>query len=300
MKLTIDTSADDQRLDRFIRKRFPGMSRSEIYRLLRTRPIRRDSKKLKENDRIYAGDVLDIPWPDINDEPPAKRHEVSGDLTIVASGADFLVAFKPVGLKTIPDTAGEQSLSLLVQTAYDKEQSDTFRISPLSRLDRNTAGLVLFGRSYQGLKKYNELMRSGAIRKYYYAIIFGTITETTTHHVRMQKDPQTNRVTVGSGVMTSTRITPIISNGSKTLVELELITGKSHQIRALLQSLGHPIEGDPKYGRGGAFQWLVAYRLVFEDQDIRYLPPEYLAKLKKEFNYVPGSNHSLAGQQLSI
>lgn len=300
MKLTIDQQANDQRLDRFLRKRFPKMSRSEIYRLLRTRPVKRDGKKLKENDRVFFGDELLIPWPDDVDQAPASLAIVSGDLTLVAQTKEYLVAYKPIGLKTIPDTTGEKSLSLLVQSAFASEQTDTFRISPVSRLDRNTSGLVLFGRTYASLKHYNQLMRQGQIRKFYYAIIFGTITEEKTYHVAMSKDTRTNQVSVGVGSETSTRVKPIVSNNKKTLIEIELLTGKSHQIRALMQHLGHPIEGDPKYGRGGRFQWLTAYRLEFDDQSILYLDEDFRDKLKKEFNYVARENHPDTCQQLSV
>lgn len=300
MKLTIDQQAHDQRLDRFLRKRFPKMARGEIYRLMRTRPVRRLGKKLKENDRVYDGDELELFWPGLDDAPEKPFEKVSGELTLAAVAPDYVVAYKPVGLKTIPDQAGEMSLSLLVQSAFADEHSDTFRISPVSRLDRNTAGLVLFGRSYHSLKRYNELMRRGQIRKFYFAIIFGTIIETSTHKVLMKKDRATNQVTVGSGVMTETLVRPIASNGKKTLVEVELITGKSHQIRALMQHLGHPIEGDPKYGRGGKFQWLWASRLEFDGLVIEYHGAEYRDKLKKEFDYVPRPNNPDTCQQLSI
>ena len=300
MKLTIDQSAHDQRVDRYFRKRFPGISRNEIFRLLRTRPVRRDGKKLKPNDRVFEGDVLEFTWPQDLDTAAPPRQTVSGDLTVISEGDDWLVVYKPVGLKTIPDRAGEKSLSLLVQSVFSQDQTDTFRMSPISRLDRNTSGLVLFGRTYTGLQKYNELMRQGELHKYYLAIVFGTIEEAGTWRVRMEKDRLKNKVQVGRGQMTETRIKPLATNGKKSLIEIELITGHAHQIRALMQHLGHPIEGDPKYGRGGSFQWLCAHRLKFDGQEIYYLSPEYRTRLEQEFNYVAEANHPDTGRKLSI
>lgn len=300
MKLTIDPSAHDQRLDRFFRKRFPGISRNEIFRLLRTRPVRRDGKRLKPNDRIYTGDVLDFDWPDSIDTAASPLQKVNGQLTLIAQSDDYLVVYKPIGLKTIPDRAGEMSLSLLVQSAFVSEQTATFRMSPVSRLDRNTSGVVLFGRTYAGLKKYNQLMRRGQIRKYYLAIIFGTIKEEATYEIQMEKDRKKNKVEVGRGQWTHTRIKPIVTNGTKTLIEVELLTGHAHQIRALMSHLGHPIEGDPKYGRGGSFQWLAAHRLEFDGHQIYYLSSEFRDRIKEEFNYVAGENHPNTCQQFSI
>lgn len=300
MKLTIDQSAHDQRLDRYLRKRFPGISRNEIFRLLRTRPVRREGKKLKISDRVYAGDVLELNWPETLDTAAPAKQLVSGELQVIARGEDWLVVYKPVGLKTIPDRSGEKSLSLLVQSVFADEQTDTFRMSPISRLDRNTSGLVLFGRTYSGLQKYNRLMRLGQVHKYYLAIVFGTIEEARTWQVPMKKDRTRNQVVVGQGHMTTTRIDPIVSSDDKTLIEIELITGHAHQIRALMQHIGHPIVGDPKYGRGGSHQWLCAHRLEFEHQTIHYLSPDFRQRLLEEFNYVPSPNHPDTGQQFSV
>src|SRR5690606_37681356 len=102
---------------------------------------------------IYTGDVLDFDWPDSIDTAASPLQKVNGQLTLIAQSDDYLVVYKPIGLKTIPDRAGEMSLSLLVQSAFVSEQTATFRMSPVSRLDRNTSGVVLFGRTYAGLKK---------------------------------------------------------------------------------------------------------------------------------------------------
>ena len=300
MKLTIDDTAHDQRLDRFLRKRFPAIPRNEIFRLLRTRPVKRDGRRLKPSDRIYRGDELELHWPDEYDTSAAPLAKVSGRLHVIAQADDWLAVYKPPGLKTIPDQAGEKSLSLLVQSAFADQQSDTFRMSPISRLDRNTAGLVLFGRTYRGLQQLNQLMRRGEIGKYYLAVIFGTIKQDEIYQVAMTKDRSSNQVIVGRGQMTRTRVSPVISHGDKSLVEIELLTGHAHQIRALLSHLGHPIEGDPKYGRGGRRQWLCAHRLEFLDQTIYYLPPEFRRKLQEEFNYAARENHPDSGQLLSI
>lgn len=300
MQIVIDKNSSGQRTDRYLRKYLREHSLGEIYKMIRRKDVRLNGERVKAETFLKEGDVLDIRLPEI--KLTERSHiEHHGELFVVRETAHDLVVYKPAGLKTIPDEAGERSLSGLVQTYLKALCSDTFRPSPVSRLDRNTAGLVLFAKDAEHLRRYNRLMREGSLKKYYLAMIFGTIKQEGLHVVHMHKDHTTNKVQVqADGYETRTTLRTLCRNEHFSLLEIELHTGKSHQIRALLSHLGNPIVGDPKYGRGGRQQQLFAWKLQFEQELITYLDPEVLRTIEKEFGHACTPHHSHSGQRLSV
>ena len=184
---------------------------------------------------------------------------------------NILAARKPVGV--LSQKAEDTDISMnewFVGYLLEKGEtgaglSDGFRPSVCNRLDRNTGGILLFAKTLRGARKMAELLRDRSLKKYYQAAVAGTVKESGSIGGYLVKDRMTNRVTFqkapvpntapmpdkdpqsGAG-LTRTTYRPLITGRKYSLLELELITGKTHQIRSHLASIGHPVLGDPKYG----------------------------------------------------
>ncbi|MBQ3030609.1 MAG: RNA pseudouridine synthase, partial [Agathobacter sp.] len=161
------------------------------------------------------------------------------------------------------------------------EEFQTFRPSVVNRLDRNTTGLLLFGKTLNALQQLGEGIRERSIEKYYRAIVAGELKEELELKGYLLKDEKTNKVSfhkeqVEGSDYIETGVKPLVSKNGLTLVEIHLVTGKTHQIRLHLSTIGHPILGDMKYGDEKInkkyyeshkvnHQLLHAYRLEFPD-----------------------------------
>lgn len=196
-----------------------------------------------------------------------------------------MILNKPAGVlsqkaKPEDDSINEQMLRyLLEQGTITREQLATFTPSVCNRLDRNTSGIVLAGVSLTGSRELSRMLRERSLEKYYLALVSGNMTAPMEVTAYLQKDAATNRVTVSKqpsegSMQIETHYKPIQWMEEYTLLEVKLITGKSHQIRAHLAYLGHPVLGDAKYGNreqnrefrnrfGIQNQFLHAYRVVF-------------------------------------
>lgn len=282
MNIRIDHSSKNQRLDRFIMKYFSEMKRTAVFKLIRKKKIRLNGLKASPETILLEGDQVWIDDYVIGEFEKKEGLSFKGTLHILYEDDKRLIVYKPKGLKTIPDHPEEISLTGLVQTYLRGLVTQTFSPSPVSRLDRNTTGLVLFGKTYESLKGLSEQMRERRIKKYYLALIFGTIEEEKRVEMTLSKDPDDNLVVQSDqGKKAITILRPLVSGTQKSLVEVDLVTGRSHQIRKALASLGHPIIGDPKYGRGGSGQLLTAYRLVVDELDVSYVSEEFIKSIEE-------------------
>ena len=220
---------------------------------------------------------------------------------VVYEDKHVLILHKPAGMLSQKAVETDDSLVDYVQEylletgVLSEEQFLTFRPGICNRLDRNTEGLVVAGKTILGLQTMSELLRSRNLDKYYLCVVKGSVERPMRLKGYLQKDAVKNQVTIGNGPegeQIETEYRPIAVTKMGTVLEVKLITGKSHQIRAHLASVGHPIAGDMKYGDeaynrmmkerfGIRHQMLIAYRMVFPQ-----LPEEFSGISGKEIKTV--------------
>lgn len=287
--IEIGRNEENQRLDKFLRKYLDNAPLSLIYRMIR-KDVKINGRRGKEDTLLQAGDLLTLY---IAEETLEKLHRIpvrqktKRQFGIAYEDDNILIADKPFGLLTHGDSKekkrhlANQVTDYLIETgAYQPRLEKSFSPAPVNRLDRNTTGLVLFGKNNPALQELNRLIREkDKVHKRYLTIVSGNLRKTLHLRDRMVKDSQTNRVTVISmedeGREMETLARPVAFADGYTLVEVELITGRTHQIRAHLAKAGYPLIGDTKYGDervnrqmkkrfGLTTQLLHAYQLTFE------------------------------------
>ncbi len=279
-KFEIAADAAKQRLDRYLAKLLPKAKKGEIQRWIRTKKVKVNGFKSAPNYRLVLGDEvwLFLPDPVIEAYMTTFQSAVPDDthLKIVYEDNDILIVNKPVGLLTHPDkTEYKNTLTTRVQHYLRHTITPTFRPASINRLDKNTSGLVLFGKHYEALKKYNQLMRQAAIKKVYSAICEGTLCEPLSLKAHIVKNEKTNKVFIveqptENSKSIHTEIAPLETANGYSKVRVLLHTGRTHQIRVSLAHLGYPIVGDVKYGgaklKGVTTQLLHAETLKIGDE----------------------------------
>lgn len=280
-----------QRLLQFLGKYMSQAPSGFFYKMLRKKNIVLNGKKATGKERLAEGDTLKLFLSDetirkfSGREPEAASLPKDGMLEIVYEDNQILLLNKPAGMLSQKAKEGDISLVeyltgyLLQSGQLTEEGLRTFHPAVCNRLDRNTSGLVAAGKTLEALQQLNAGFRDRSFGKYYRCLVKGTVRGPV--HIRgyLRKNREQNQVTVTdrpgeSAVPIETAYRPLASGGGCTLLEVHLITGKSHQIRAHLASQGHPLIGDPKYGDrslnarylreyGLKHQLLHAYRLEF-------------------------------------
>ena len=178
---------------------------------------------------------------------------------ILYEDPDILAVRKPVGVLSQKASDSDRTMNewllgyLIEKGEADSESLRRFKPSVCNRLDRNTGGILICSKSLAGARKIAEMLRDRTIRKYYRAAVLGTVKKGGRIEGFLHKDAVTNTVNFtktaeGGGSWTETAYVPVISGERYSLLEMELITGKTHQLRSHLAQMGHPILGDPKYG----------------------------------------------------
>lgn len=313
-EIFIKSNEAGQRLDKMLCKYFNQAPASFIYKMLRKKNIVLNGKKATGSEKLCAGDSVKLFLSDDTIEKFSKVQVCkteSVSLDIVYEDAHVLLINKPVGMLSQKAKAGDVSLVeylisyLLKQKSISEEDLRTFRPGVCNRLDRNTSGLVVAGKSLLGLQKMSELIQSRELRKFYRCLVVGEVKKASHIDGYLLKDENSNKVfildeEVKNAQRIETEYYPIWSNGKFTLLEVHLITGRSHQIRAHLASIGHAIVGDYKYGDAKVnryfaekyqlkSQFLHAYRLEMPEMEgeLAHLSgKQFVAQLPKMFTRV--------------
>lgn len=285
-----------QRLDKFLHKYLPLAGTGFLYKMLRKKNITLNGKKAEGWEILALEDKICLFFSDetiakfsgkalgAEDSSPKaeasvqeakiqrklhmteeymRAYDIVKGISVLYEDADCLILNKPQGLLTQKASAEDLTLNewmigyLLARKQTAEGELSSFRPSVCNRLDRNTSGIVLCGKSLAGLQYLSSCIRERRIRKFYRTICVGAIPESGEIHGYLVKDSARNRVYISrvedlsspeKGSLIQTVYKPLLSTENYTLLEVELITGKSHQIRAHLASMGHPLIGDYKYG----------------------------------------------------
>ncbi|NLY82244.1 MAG: RluA family pseudouridine synthase [Clostridiales bacterium] len=304
-EIIIGENEKDQRLDRFLKKYLKNAPLSHIFKIIR-KDVKVNGKRKKIDDMLKKGDVITLYISDYEIEQLTyvrDRVRVKKQFKIVYEDDNIIVVDKPLGLLIHGDKNEKknhltnQVIDYLIEKgAYEPRTEKTFVPAPVNRLDRNTTGLVLFAKNAMAVKKLNEMMRNrDNIEKYYLTIVKGNIDKEMFLSSKMTKDEEKNMITVHNqnykeGKLMETVVRPIKKLRGYTLVEVNIITGRTHQIRAHLSSIGHPVIGDVKYGERSVnfkfrkdfelnTQLLHSYKLVFKKclEGLKYLEGKELS-----------------------
>lgn len=293
-QITVTKRESGQRLDKVLQKVLNEASSSFIYKMLRKKNITLNNKKADGREKLKECDTIQIWFSDetfdkfskpISVSPSQKKQE-SHRLEVLYEDDDILLVNKPIGTlsqKAKPSDVSmvEMVIAYLVQSGkLTQEDLRSFHPSVCNRLDRNTSGILAVGVSMAGLQELSRLFQSRELHKYYLCLVKGKLTQGQHLSGYLEKNASTNQVTISKTAQSvdakwiETEYEPLGSNGSATLLRVWLVTGRSHQIRAHLSSIGHPLAGDDKYGNrlwnlqlqkkyGLHSQFLHAYRLEF-------------------------------------
>ena len=369
-EITIGINDAGRRLDRFLRKYLKNASLGEVYKFIR-KDVKVDGKRKNESYILNEGEVLTLYIPDdkldsligssggnleggFGDASPnagARGSQPKKNFAVIYEDENILIADKPRGLLTHGDSrekknhlANQVKDYLIAKGEYNPRTEKVFSPAPANRLDRNTTGIVLFGKTAEAMRELNRAIRCDDIGKFYLTVACGIIEGRLELEGELVKDEVLNTVSVTNAVGAdgaanaerARRICTIVNpletlcfasggkdssaqNGNEadscnaagkdssaqndlfaTLAEIELVTGRTHQIRAHLASIGHPIIGDSKYATrdsaalngfarsrfGLSSQLLHARRIEFRNMEgsLAYLSgKEFQAEPPKQF-----------------
>ncbi len=245
---------DDQagrRLDRLLRTMWPQVPLGAIMKALRKGDVRLDAKKAAPDTRVESGQFLQVPWDDASHIMVAAEQSAVTDsesIETIYKDEYVWIVNKPAGLLTQPDTKNGDSLITRALVELNWSRSD-FHPSTVQRLDRNTSGIVLIALTGASQRYLSELIRERKVKKIYRAVVLGDIKENGEIDIPLIKDQESNIVKPAkNGQSALTKYKKLGGNGRISTVEVELVTGRSHQARVHLSAIGHAILGDQKYG----------------------------------------------------
>lgn len=302
-EITVTANEAGQRLDRLLFKYLNGSPDGFIYKMLRKKNIVLNGARAIGNERLSPGDRVRLFLSDETIDRFSKKisYPSPGRLKILYEDEHVLAVDKPAGM--LSQKAGSEDYSLteyiiayLLDTkSITPDELRTFRPSVCNRLDRNTGGIVMAGKTLAGLTSVCRLFKEHSLKKYYLCLVKGKVDEKSHIKGYLTKDKRNNTVYISGregkdSLRIETAYKPVCSNGLATLLEVRLFTGRSHQIRAHLSSAGHPVIGDYKYGDRVANEYFRKKYL---------LKSQFLHSCRLEFPHLTGVLKGLSGKEIS-
>lgn len=285
--VTIEKNDSNQRLDKFLTKSFPNLPKTLMYKYIRIKRIKVNGKRAEISTRLNVGDVVDMY---INDEFFVQKETVydfmsaSKNIDVVYEDENIILLNKKVGLLCHPDDReyvdtliGRIKRYLFEKNEWHPDEESSFTPALVNRIDRNTSGIVICAKTAEALRILNQKMKDRELHKLYLCVVHGKLkNETETLEGYLVKNESKNKVFVSKkssdeSKFIKTKYTVLGHKNGLSLLEVDLLTGRTHQIRAHLASIGHPLLGDGKYGKneqnkkyGYKKQCLCSYKLIFD------------------------------------
>lgn len=286
-EFTIKKNDENQRLDKFLQKSVPNLPKNLLYKYLRLKRIKVNGKKSEISYRLQLNDIIELY---INDEFFETEQNISflnapADISIVYEDENILLCDKKVGLcvhednDNNVDTLINRCLHYLYkQGEYKPDEELSFTPALCNRIDRNTSGIVIVAKNAESLRILNEKIKNREIDKYYLCVVSGRVTPKKaklTHYLQRNPNESIVKVFANPNKDTKTIITSYdvlkYSENNNSLLEVHLETGRTHQIRAHMAYINHPIIGDGKYGINSLnrqykqkYQLLSSYKLKLD------------------------------------
>ena len=288
--LKIKRNDAGQRLDKFLSKAVKGLPASLMYKSIRTKKIKVNRKRAEQNYILQEGDEIQLFIKDEFFDSPEKDTSIETlssirpKLSVVYEDKNIILLNKRPGVLVHEDTEGaDNTLNMHLKAylyqrgEYDPEDEQSFAPALCNRIDRNTGGIVIAAKTAEALRIMNQKIKGGQVSKFYICAVHGVPkTKQATLTAWLKKDSSNNMVTISDDkrpgykeIITKYRV--LKTRGDRALLEIDLVTGRTHQIRAQMAHIGHPLLGEGKYANNRAdraegykYQALYAYRIRFD------------------------------------